>query len=105
MSLFERLQIRANTALANVDEVTEELLNLAVQESDEACKNRAVPVYARLDIAFVRLKLYLKIELTGEDELLLKTALDIVAKSPFIEENEQSTAQFYRCGVREDEFC
>lgn len=104
-SLFERFEIRAKTALANADELTNELLELALNESNEACKNRAVPDFARLDIAFVRLKLYLKIELVGEDELLLKNALEVVEKSPFLENEATCASKFYKSGVREDEYC
>ena len=105
--LKERLTKRAQTALANADEVTEELLDLACAESDEACAKREVPLYARLDIAFIRLKLYLKIEMTGEDELLLKNAMEVVKDSPFKDETSgtQSPAQYIQSKKRESEFC
>lgn len=106
MGLKEKLEFRAKSALANADEVSDKLLDLALSESNEACEGRKVPEYARLDIAYIRLKLYLKIELVGEDELLLKNALEVVKNSPFEnEEGEQSPARFYKAGVREDEFC
>ncbi len=105
--LKARLSKRAHTALANADEVTDELLELACAESDEACEKREVPLYARLDIAFVRLKLYLKIEMTGEDELLLKNAMEVVKDSPFKDEasGENSPSQFIQSKKRESEFC
>ncbi len=105
--LKKRLQKRAQSALANADEVTDELLELACAESDEACEKREVPLYARLDIAFIRLKLYLKIEMTGEDELLLKNALECVKNSPFLDEmsGETSPKAKYKTGHRESEFC
>lgn len=106
MDFKERLEFRTKTALANTDEISDELLDLALSESAEACAGRKAPEYARLDIAFIRLKVYLKIELTGEDELLLKNAMKAVENSPFENEaGETKPARFYKAGVRESEFC
>ena len=106
MDLKEKLEFRAKSALANADEVNDEILDLALNESEQACQKHKVPEYARLDIAYIRLKIYLKIELTGEDEFLLKNALEVVKNSPFESESgEQSSARFYKAGVRESEFC
>lgn len=104
--LKEKLDFRAKSALANPDEISDELLDYALNESEQMCEKRSVAEFARLDLAFVRLKLYLKIELTGEDELLLKNALEVVKNSPFENDaGEQSSARFYKAGVRENEFC
>ena len=108
MDLKGKLEFRAKHSLANADEVSDELLEIALNESEQACEGRSVAEFARLDIAYIRLKLYLKIELTGEDELLLKNALEQVKNSPFLEDSESgetSASHCYAVGVRENEFC
>ena len=108
MDLKEKLEFRAKHSLANADEVSDELLEIALNESEQACEGRSVAEFARLDIAYIRLKLYLKIELTGEDELLLKNALEQVKNSPFFDDSESgetSAKAKYQTATRESEFC
>lgn len=108
MTLRQKLEFRAKHSLANADEISDELLDIALNESEQECEGRKVAEFARLDIAYIRLKLYLKIELTGEDELLLKNALEKVKNSPFIEDAERgetSASHCYAVGVRESEYC
>ncbi len=108
MTLRQKLEFRAKHSLANADEISDELLDIALNESEQECEGRKVAEFARLDIAYIRLKLYLKIELTGEDELLLKNALEKVKNSPFIEDEDSGeiTAKAkYQVATRESEYC
>lgn len=80
MSLKEQWKIKAEASL--LEPPKEEYLDYALNEAEEMSKGKEVPAFALLDIALVRLKLLLKIELNGEDELLYKQALEVVRKAP-----------------------
>ena len=106
MELLAHLKFRATQSLDNPSEITGQVLELALAQSDEICKNKDVPTFARIDIAYIRLKIYLKIELNGEDELLLKNALEVVKNVPFIDEKgAKSPSACYAAQSRESEFC
>lgn len=106
MELLAHLRFRATKSLENPSEITEELLEIALSQSDEICANKDVPSFARIDIAYIRLKIYLKIELNGEDELLLKNALEVIKAAPFIDKKgEISPSTCYVAQKRESEFC
>lgn len=93
---LEILRQRALKSLANPSEICDDILFLALQDSNEACKGRDVPNYIRVDFAYVRLKLYLKIDLNGEDEMLFKNAMDVIAKSNTIDmQGEINSSKFY----------
>lgn len=76
MNLEEQWKLKAQASL--LDPPKEEHLEYALNEAQEMAKGKEVPTFALLDIALVRLKLLLKIELNGEDELLYKQALSVV---------------------------
>lgn len=106
MELLAHLQFRATQSLDNPSEITQSLLEIALKESDEICANKDVPTFARVDLAYIRLKIYCKIELNGEDELLLKNALEVVKNAPFINEGgDKSSSTCYEVCKRESEFC
>lgn len=103
--MIKALRFRATQSLANPSEITDEALEIALKESEEICQDREVKTYARLDIAYIRLKLYLKIDLNGQDELLLKNALNEVAKSPLIEPDALNSSGIYQSATRESAYC
>ncbi|MCX2717812.1 hypothetical protein OQH61_08715 [Helicobacter sp. MIT 21-1697] len=104
--MIEKLRFRATHSLANPSEVTDEVLHIALKESEEICKDRDVKDYARLDIAYIRLKLYLKIALEGQDELLLKNALNVVEQSPLIcDDGQKTSGTHYQSDIRESVYC
>lgn len=82
------LKARAISCLENPAEVTDAAVSIAVSETNEIIKDRKVPLWARNDFALVRLKIYLKIGITEQDEILLKNAVKAI-----------QTAQSGDCGT------
>ena len=102
---YERLKKRALKSLSNPSEIDDEVIELAINESNEACKGRDVAGFVRLDFAYVRLKLHLKIALNGEDELLFNNALKAIEKAPLMNENgEFGSSVFYQSALREERY-
>lgn len=93
--LFATLKARALKSLANPNEIDDAILNLALNDSNEACKGRHVANYIRVDFAYIRLKLYLKIDLNGEDELLFKNALEAIKNAEIIDESGNINSYLY----------
>lgn len=101
--LFAILKQRAIQSLANPNEINDEVLNMSLTDSNEACKGRDVPYYIRVDFAYIRLKLYLKIDLNGEDEMLFKHALNAIEKSEIInDKGEIKSYLHYQSAIRGD---
>ncbi|PAF51288.1 hypothetical protein [Helicobacter sp. 13S00477-4] len=84
--LLNELLERAKGALDNEGEVNEALAFKALKDMDEAVGDKKVADYIKLDFAYARLKLYLKIGLNGEDEMLLNKALKVIEKAPYIDD-------------------
>ena len=102
---FAILKKRAMQSLANPNEIEDSLLHIVLQESHEICKGRDVPSFARIDVAYVRLKLYMKIELNGEDEMLYKNALQIIKESPILDSSGKlNGALFYQSALRHNPY-
>ncbi|ANV98291.1 hypothetical protein BBW65_05530 [Helicobacter enhydrae] len=80
MSLKEQWRLKAEASL--LDPPKEEYLEHAMKEAKEVAKGKEVPTFALLDVALVRLKLLLKVQLNGEDELLYKQALSVIKEAP-----------------------
>lgn len=100
---FSILKQRALKSLTNPSEIDDNTLRLALQDCHEACKGKDVPNYIQIDFAYVRLKLYLKIDLNGEDELLFKNALEVIRKAnSFDKEGKLYSSRFYVSGIREE---
>ena len=100
---FKVLKQRALKSLSNPSEIDDDTLMLALQDSNEACRGKGVPNYIRIDFAYVRLKLYLKIDLNGEDELLFKNALEVISKAnSFDIKGDLFSSRFYNSGIREN---
>lgn len=99
MNLKEQWKLKAQASL--LEPPKEEYLDYALSEAEEIAKGKVVPLFALLDIALVRLKLLLKIELNGEDELLYKQALSIVKDAPSEGSERKSN---YKSQIRRSEF-
>lgn len=95
--LKQALKNRANSALFNQDEITDEALDIVCGETNEECKNKDVKSWAMMDFAFVRLKIYLKIELSEEDVVLLKTAMSEIKSSPISGQVKSGSLFNYAC--------
>ena len=99
MSLKEQWKLKAEACL--LDTPKEEYLDYALNESLEMAKGKEIPTFALLDIALIRLKLLLKIELDGEDELLYKQALNILKNAPSLGSERKSN---YKSKIRRSEY-
>lgn len=99
MNLEEQWKLKAQASL--LDPPKEEHLEYALNEAQEMAKGKVVPIFALLDIALVRLKLLLKIELNGEDELLYKQALNVIKNAPSEGSKKKSN---YKSQRRRSEF-
>ncbi|MBR8466340.1 hypothetical protein KDE13_08340 [Campylobacter sp. faydin G-140] len=93
----QALKNRANSALFNQDEITDEALDMVCAETNEECKGRDVKSWAMMDFAFIRLKIYLKIALSEEDIVLLKTAMSEIKSSTLSGQTKNSSSFIYKC--------
>ncbi|WP_095296915.1 hypothetical protein [Helicobacter sp. 12S02232-10] len=100
--LLTELLERAKGSLENEEEVSEAVATRALKEMEEAVLNKKVPNFIKLDFAMVRLKLWLKIGLSEEDEMLLNKALKAIENAPLIQEEGLESAKCYL--VKEREF-
>lgn len=83
--LKESLEARAKASLLNPDEITQEALEFSANETLEFCKGKEVQSWAVMDFAMTRLKIYLKIELSEADIILLKNACKEIDASRVVE--------------------
>ncbi|ABK81739.1 hypothetical protein Q4Y15_001698 [Campylobacter fetus] len=83
--LKESLEARAKASLLNPNEITAEALEFSTNETLEFCKGKEVQSWAVMDFAMTRLKIYLKIELSEADIILLKNACKEIDASKIIE--------------------
>ena len=56
---FAILKKRAMQSLANPNEIEDSLFHIVFQDYYEFCIGREVPRFARIDLAYVRLKLFI----------------------------------------------
>jgi hypothetical protein len=84
--LTTKLEARGKSCLHNKQEVTDPALETAVRETIDFIGAHKVKEFAVMDFAFTRLKIYLKITLTEEDELLYKAAIKEIESSPVIDD-------------------
>lgn len=80
--LKELLDARAKACLVNAKEISNEALDVATRETIEEIGGRKVKERAIMDFAMTRLRVYLKIALSEEDEMLYKAALEEIRRSP-----------------------
>jgi hypothetical protein len=83
--LRAQLDARGKACLHNPAEITADALNTAVRETIDFIGEHKAKEFAIMDFAFIRLKIYLKIGLTEEDELLLKAAIKDIELSPVVD--------------------
>ena len=89
MITLQKLKERALKALYNLEEVenANEFVDKAVADALDISKGRAVIEHFVEDYAYIRLKIYLKIELSEEDELLYKEALKAIKEADLIDDS------------------
>jgi len=75
MELVAALEQRAKTSLLNPLELTPEILSAAASEAIEISEGKAIPQAMLLDIAIVRLKLYLKVEVSDFEQTCYNQAI------------------------------
>ncbi len=83
--LEEMLFLKARRVLRNPLEVTEDVVILSLQEAKELTENKPIAQTLLLDLALLRVKLNLKIELTEFEE---KSILSILKRADAISINE-----------------
>ncbi|MBE3607047.1 hypothetical protein CCAL13119_08935 [Campylobacter sp. RM13119] len=86
---------RAKSVLFNPNEITDEALSVVCHEVDEECGGRNVKTWAMMDFAIIRLKIFLKIALSEEDIVLLKSATNEIKNSPLISQTKNGSAFNY----------
>jgi hypothetical protein len=84
--LTQRLLSKAQRSLYNLSEVTTELAQESLSEAMELVGNKPIPQTMLLDLAMLRLKLNLKIELNEYEE---KQQLFILKKAESIKVDEE----------------
>ena len=86
--MHNKLKQRAALNLANQNEITDEVIRRCCEDADEIKGTRIVPYWALEDFAYIRLKIYLKINLSEEDALLYENALKQIKSAPIQENGE-----------------
>ena len=98
-----KLTSRAKQSLQNPNEITDEMVERAVNDAEEISKGRDVPYFAKEDFAYIRLKIYLKVQLNAEDEMIFEVAQKFIKSSPFVDdEGKLHSAKFYQSKMRKD---
>lgn len=102
-NLAQSLKLRAQQSLINKDEITDELVAKAANDALELASNKSPAFSVLEDLAYIRLKLYLKISLDADDELFYKQALKAIENAPLISPSgELKGARFYASKRREE---
>lgn len=86
--MHNKLKQRAALNLANQNEITDEVISRCCEDADEIKGNHLAPYWALEDFAYIRLKIYLKINLSEEDALLYENALKEIKNSPLEKNGE-----------------
>lgn len=104
MITSQKLKKRALKALYNLDEIesAKEFVDKAVADARDISKGKAVIEHFVEDYAYIRLKIYLKIELSQEDELLYKEVLKAIKEAPFVddESGEVTSSHFIKVATK-----
>jgi hypothetical protein len=90
MSLKECLELRAKTSLLNPLELTQEVLVNASNEAIELTQGKNISQAMLGDIAIVRLKLWLKAEITDHEMALYNSAMKQAMATPLIQTSGKS---------------
>ncbi|TKX33331.1 hypothetical protein [Campylobacter taeniopygiae] len=98
------LMKRAQQNLANIDEITREVVAKAAKDADDVCKNKDVAGFIWEDFAYIRIKIYLKIVLDDEDKMLLDNALKQIQNAPIVDQDGNLNSLRLRVMQRKDKF-
>ena len=78
------LERRAKKSIYNIDEISDKIVKKACNDAIDITKGKDIKYQFAEDYAFIRLKIYLKIELSSTDELLYKEALKAIKEANLI---------------------
>ena len=92
--MHNKLKQRAALNLANQNEITDELIGRCCEDANEIKGTHIVPYWVLEDFAYIRLKIYLKINLSEEDALLYENALKQIKNSPLEKNGEVINSRF-----------
>lgn len=81
------LKERALKSLYNGVEINDDVVKKAIKDADDITQGRKVIHFFYEDFAYIRLKIYLKIEISEEDEMLLKACIKHFENAPFLDAN------------------
>ncbi|EAJ3448421.1 hypothetical protein ACCP00_001818 [Campylobacter coli] len=98
------LMKRAQQNLANIDEITREVVAKAAKDADDICKNKDIADFIWEDFAYIRIKIYLKIVLDDEDKILLDNALKRIENAPLIDKEGNLSSLRLKIMQRNDRF-
>ena len=88
MITADELKARALKALYNVSEIEDYFVQKSVDDAMEFSYGRAVADFFVEDFAYIRLKIYLKIELSAEDEIIYKEAIKAIKEADLYDEGD-----------------
>lgn len=91
------LLARAKTSLFNSNEVTPELCEVACVEAKELTDNKPIKTTMLIDLAIVRLKLHLKVEVDPIEE---KLAMNAIKESKLIPATESTGAEIKKSTIK-----
>jgi hypothetical protein len=103
VSAITALELRAKTALSNLDEVTPAMLEQALSEALELTDNKPIPQVMLVDLAMFRLMLSVKAIPTEMDERLANAAISRAQKTKDVADSATS-APFVKYGNRSSEW-
>lgn len=87
-SFYLELASRAKSSLHNQAAISKKALEVACSETIQECEGKDVKQWAMMDFAMIRLKLYLKVELSEFDEKIYEEAKKNIRQSPSIDSDD-----------------
>ena len=81
MDILAKFKLRAENSLQNPEELSEENLNLALEEALEAVANKDIAEYITIDIAYFRLLLICKVSPSDDDYKMYERSLRLVKEA------------------------
>lgn len=87
-SFYLELASRAKSSLHNQAAISKKALEVACSETIQECEGKDVKQWAMMDFAMIRLKLYLKVELSEFDEKIYEEAKKNIRQSPGIDSDD-----------------
>lgn len=89
-SFYLELEARAKSSLHNPSAISKKALEVACSETMQECEGKDVKQWAMMDFAMIRLKLYLKVELSEFDEKIYEEAKKTIRQSPSIDSDDDN---------------